>query len=46
MIDTCGAGDYPGGAMTDDPSFGPLRDQVLRRELDPWAAADRLLGFD
>jgi LAO/AO transport system kinase len=30
----------------DDPNFDDLRDDVLAREIDPWTAADQLLGFD
>jgi len=30
----------------DDPAFDELRDQVLARRVDPWSAAERLLGLD
>jgi LAO/AO transport system kinase len=30
----------------DDPAFAALRDEVLAHTIDPWTAADRLLGFD
>jgi LAO/AO transport system kinase len=32
------------GAMEGDPRFDALAEEVARRELDPWAATDRLLG--
>ncbi len=33
-------------ATADDPAFVARRDAVVARELDPWTAADQLLGFE